>query len=39
MRAIVSNGDFAQYCRYYLAREHERIHRICPPVPNLALVA
>jgi hypothetical protein len=27
MRAIVSNGDFAQYWRYHLAHEHQRVHR------------
>jgi hypothetical protein len=25
--ALVSNGDFAEYWRYHLAHEHERVHR------------
>ena len=27
LRAVVSNGDFAEYWRYHLAHEHERVHR------------
>jgi hypothetical protein len=27
LRAIVGNGDFAEYWRYHPTREHERVHR------------
>ena len=26
LRAVIANGDFDQYWRYHLRREHERIH-------------
>ena len=26
LRALTSNGDFDQYWRFHLRREHERIH-------------
>jgi hypothetical protein len=26
LRAVISNGDFAQYWRYHLAREHQRLY-------------
>ena len=26
LRALISNGDFDQYWRFHLRREHERIH-------------
>lgn len=36
LRAIVGSGDFAQYWRYHLTREHERVHfplRLRQPSP------
>ena len=26
LRALISNGEFDQYWRYHLRREHERVH-------------
>ena len=36
LRAIVGSGDFAEYWRYHLTREHERVHRSASPPPALA---
>jgi hypothetical protein len=30
VRAVISNGDFDQYWRYHLRKEHERVHRPLP---------
>jgi hypothetical protein len=27
LRALIANGDFDDYWRFHLRREHERIHR------------
>jgi hypothetical protein len=26
LRALIANGDFGQYWRFHLRREHERVH-------------
>ena len=31
LRAVISNGDFDDYWRYHLAREHQRL---CPGTPQ-----
>ena len=28
LRALIANGDFDQYWRYHLRKEHERIHNV-----------
>ena len=39
LRALVSNGDFAEYWRFHLSREQQRVHLARYATPALAQAA